>query len=163
MGGATTQTKKSKRPRLDQACSNSDDANWDRRHQHRCAGLNSVYRSKDAISMYVLIAIGELSPEEAPIPPDPYDRNISKRQWELGTRSQKYINYRGSKSVAEVRHNVIFFHRRYADVAQCRERLHPRSPMSRDVVQLGSIMSERGSIKHVLGLLLIPRVDTSLV
>ena len=89
MGGATTRAKKSRRDGWDRACDNSDDANWDRRHQHRRAGLNSVYKSKDAIAMGVLIAIGELSPEEAPTPPDPYDRSLSKRQWELGMVGSK--------------------------------------------------------------------------
>ncbi len=41
--------------------------------------------------MYVLIVIGGLAPEEAPIPPDPNDRSLSKRQWELGTEQQLSI------------------------------------------------------------------------
>ena len=86
MGGAATRAKKrSRRGGRDCACDNSDDASWDRRHQHRRAGLNSVYKSKDAVAMNVLIAIGELSPADAPTPPDPYDRNLSKRQWEWST------------------------------------------------------------------------------
>ena len=39
--------------------------------------------------MSVLIAIGELTPEDAPIPLDPYDRKLSKRQWELGMAGSK--------------------------------------------------------------------------
>ena len=90
MGGATTRAKKrSRRCGRDRACDNSDDASWDRRHQHRRAGLNSVYKSKDAVAMGVLIAIGELSPADAPSPPDPYDRSLSKRQWEWGMAGDK--------------------------------------------------------------------------
>ena len=91
MGRAATQKKKGKRIDRERACDNSDDANWDKRHQHRRSGLNSVYKSKDAISMYVLIAIGELSPDEAPVPPDPDDRSLSKRQWELSTEQELSI------------------------------------------------------------------------
>ena len=92
MGGATTRAKKrSRRGGRDRACDNSDDASWDRRHQHRRAGLNSVYKSKDAVAMNVLIAIGELSPADAPSPPDPYDRSLSKRQWEWGMRAETDI------------------------------------------------------------------------
>ena len=90
MGGATTRAKKrSRRGGRDRACDNSDDASRDRRHQHRRAGLNSVYKSKDAVAMNVLIAIGELSPADAPSPPDPYDRSLSKRQWEWGMAGNK--------------------------------------------------------------------------
>ena len=92
MGGAKTRAKKeNKRGGRDRACDNSDDASWDRRHQHRNAGLNSVYKSKDAVAMHVLIAIGELSPADAPSPPDPYDRSLSKRQWEWDMRAETDI------------------------------------------------------------------------
>ena len=89
MGSATTRAKKNRRVVWGRACDNSDDANWDRRYRHRRAGVNSVYKSKDAVAMSVLIAIGELTPEDAPIPPDPYDRKLSKRQWELGMAGSK--------------------------------------------------------------------------
>ena len=62
-----------------------DDAIWDRRHQHRRAGLVGVYRSRDVVKMHALIAAGELSADAAPAPPDPNDRSVSKRQWELST------------------------------------------------------------------------------
>ena len=63
----------------------SDDAIWDRRHQHRRAGLARVCQSEDVTWMYALIAAGELPAGGAPMPPDPNDRSVSKRQWELGT------------------------------------------------------------------------------
>ena len=89
MGRATTRAKKrSSWGGRDRACDNSDDACWDRRHQHRRAGLNSVYKSKDAVAMNVLIAIGELSPADAPTPPDRYDWSLSKRQWEWGIMAE---------------------------------------------------------------------------
>ena len=64
---------------------NSDDVVWDRRHKHRHAGLAGTYKSRDVAQMQILISVGELSPDEAPTPPDPDDRSIGKRQWELST------------------------------------------------------------------------------
>ena len=66
-------------------CDNSDDIIWDRRHRHRCAGVASAHRSADVIQMLILISTEELPPEEEPMPPDPFDRNLSKRQWERST------------------------------------------------------------------------------
>jgi hypothetical protein len=64
---------------------NRDDVIWDRRHKHRRAGLAGVYKSCDVIQMQILISAGELSHDDAPTPPDPSDRSLSKRQWELST------------------------------------------------------------------------------
>ena len=50
---------------------------------HRHAGLAGAYKSRDVIQMLILISVGELSPDEAPMPPDPDDRSLSKRSWEL--------------------------------------------------------------------------------
>ena len=49
------------------------------------AGLAGTYKSRDVVQMQILISVGELSPDEAPTPPDPDDRSIGKRQWELST------------------------------------------------------------------------------
>ena len=135
MGGATTRAKKSRRDGWDRACDNSDDANWDRRHQHRRAGLNGVYKSKDAVAMNVLIAIGELSPADAPTPPDPYDRSLSKRQWEWGMRAETDIINCGRSARYPILMAAIYSHvvpicsylpRRYAGLAQRHEELHQR-------------------------------------
>ncbi len=71
--------------RREDVADNSDDVVWDRRHKHRRAGLAGLYESRDVIQMHILISVGELSPDDAPTPPDPGDRSISKRQWELST------------------------------------------------------------------------------
>jgi hypothetical protein len=41
--------------------------------------------------MQIFISVGELSPDEAPTPPDPNDRSIGKRQWELSTAKNSSI------------------------------------------------------------------------
>ena len=71
--------------RREAGADNRDDVIWDRRYKHRHAGLAGVYSSRDVIQMQVLISAGELSRDDAPTPPDPSDRSLSKRQWELST------------------------------------------------------------------------------
>ena len=91
MAGAASkgQTKQGRQSK--EKCDNSDDTIWDRKHRHRHAGLASAHRSPDVIQMYVLISTEELPPEEEPMPPDPYDRKLSKRQWELSTEKDLSI------------------------------------------------------------------------
>jgi hypothetical protein len=64
---------------------------WDRRHKHRHAGLAGTYKSRDVVQMQIRIPVGELSPDEAPTPPDPDGPSIGKRQWELGTAENSSI------------------------------------------------------------------------
>ena len=64
-------------------CDNSDDVAWNSRHKHRHAGLAAACRSRDVVLMLVMTSTGELPGDDSPMPPDPYDRNTSKRQWEL--------------------------------------------------------------------------------
>ena len=74
----------SQRPaRQKEASDNSDDIIWDRRREHRLAGLATAHRSRDVVAMLLMTSTDELSANDAPIPPDPEDRNLSKRQWEL--------------------------------------------------------------------------------
>ena len=76
--------------RREAGADNRDDVIWDRRYKHRSAGLAGLYNSRDVIQMQVLISAGELSRDDAPSPPDPSDRSLSKRQWEL--RTAKYTS-----------------------------------------------------------------------
>ena len=62
---------------------NSADSVWSSRHKHRHAGLAAAYRSRDVVTMLILTSTGELPADDSPAPPDPDDRNVSKRQWEL--------------------------------------------------------------------------------
>ena len=74
---------------------NRYDAIWDRRYKHRNAGLAGVYNSRDVIQMQVLISAGELAHDDVLTPPDPSDRSLSKRQWELGIHQiWKVLKYR---------------------------------------------------------------------
>ena len=88
MAGAAPQGRKTKGraiSRRAEVADNSDDVVWDRRHKHRQAGLAGLCKSRDVILMHSLISAGELSHDDAPTPPDPDDRSLGKRQWELGT------------------------------------------------------------------------------
>lgn len=87
MAGAATRGRMAKGTafRREAGADNRDDVIWDRRHKHRRAGLAGVYKSCDVIQMQILISAGELSHDDAPTPPDPSDRSLSKRQWELST------------------------------------------------------------------------------
>ena len=76
--------------RREAGADNRDDVIWDRRYKHRSAGLAGLYNSRDVIQMQVLISAGELSRDDVPSPPDPSDRSLSKRQWEL--RTAKYTS-----------------------------------------------------------------------
>ena len=76
-----SQTKK-KAGTQDEKSDNSDDAIWDSRHKQRQARLAAAHRGRDVIQMNILLSVGELPPDAQPMPPDPGDRNISKRQWE---------------------------------------------------------------------------------
>ena len=76
----TTKTKTMKPSR---EMDNSVDSVWSSRHKHRHAGLAAAYRSRDVITMLILTSTGELPADDSPAPPDPDDRNVSKRQWEL--------------------------------------------------------------------------------
>ncbi len=77
--------------RREDVADNSDDVVCDRRRKHRHAGLAGTYRSRDVAQMQILISVFELSPDEAPTPPDPDDRSIGKRQWELSTAKNSSI------------------------------------------------------------------------
>ena len=66
-----------------ETCDNSDDSKWDRRQKHRKAGLDAVYRSHNFITLVSMTSTGERSLNDAPTAPDPHDRGLSKRQWEL--------------------------------------------------------------------------------
>ena len=70
-----------------EVCDNTDDSTWDRSQKHRKAGLDAVYRSRDFIIMLSMTSTGELAADDAPRPPDPNDRSLGKRQWELGMQS----------------------------------------------------------------------------
>ena len=92
MAGAATRGRMTKGTafRREAGADNRDDVIWDRRYKHRSAGLAGLYNSRDVIQMQVLISAGELSRDDAPSPPDPSDRSLSKRQWEL--RTAKYTS-----------------------------------------------------------------------
>ena len=72
---------------------NSDDVVWDRRHKHRHAGLAGTYKSRDVVQMQILISVGDVSPDEAPTPPDPDDRNMG--QAPVGTQYSGKLNHFG--------------------------------------------------------------------
>jgi len=61
----------------------TQEAVWDHRSKHRNAGVKAVHRSRDYVTMLLLTSTGELSSDDAPTPPDPSDRTLSKRQWEM--------------------------------------------------------------------------------
>ena len=65
------------------SCDNyTDDAAWEHRHRHRLTGLAAVCRSRNYVTLLILLAVGEIRTDDAPLVPDPYDRTCSKREWE---------------------------------------------------------------------------------
>jgi hypothetical protein len=114
--------------RREAAADNRDDVIWDRRYKHRHAGLAGVYSSRDVIQMQVLISAGDLSRDDAPTPPDPSDRSMSKRQWELGIHQlwkvYKYIDYIVSNILFSSALVTSSPHPWYAGLAQRGQKLH---------------------------------------
>ena len=72
------------------AVDNSDDAVWNIRSKHRHAGLAAAYRSRDVVTMLIMTSTGELPVDDSLVPPDPDDRRVSKRDWELSVRAWRF-------------------------------------------------------------------------
>ena len=60
---------------------NTDDGEWARRCEHRNACLQRV-RTEEFYLVAVFAAIDEPQKFPRPVPPDPDDRLLSKRDWE---------------------------------------------------------------------------------
>ncbi len=62
------------------------DVAWARRIHHRSNGVDAVKRSSDYDSMVRLELADRLSPTLRPRTPDPLDRTLSKRHWEMSVQ-----------------------------------------------------------------------------
>jgi hypothetical protein len=62
------------------------DGDWARRIRHRSNAVDAVKRSSDYDSMVRLDSVDRLSATLRPRTPDPLDRTVSKRHWEMSVQ-----------------------------------------------------------------------------
>ncbi len=62
------------------------DIAWASRIRHRSDGVDAVKRSSDYERMLGLVSAERLAPANRPCTPDPLDRTMSKRHWEMSVQ-----------------------------------------------------------------------------
>ena len=111
------------------------DVAWARRIHHRSNGVDAVKRSSDYDSMVRLESADRLSSTIRPRTPDPLDRTMSKRHWEMSVQDWRVRlrRLRNTKNDAATRAESVSKQREFART-QSQSQSDPAEPFRMDEI-----------------------------